>query len=267
MHLPALLAGPAPSGSADPFRRCQCCFPPSPASPGSGCPQLQRTAATVRRRGPFIPSRSNSASWRTVGSPIHASRLHCDVCDVQAVQPFGDFQQVGGHCVECARRANVYSVIDAARLGRESDPASRSALTVCDGGSPADASRKSWSDLRLRQEEPATYAYFRMPATVPNRRCFGAWQCSPAGGPSTLQTRCARTTLSAVRTPWTCPPGLMPTGVRTRHVCSRPARGVPGGIPCDVRCRTRARTSLGIDRQRRVRRTSLGQVHAPYVCF
>lgn len=31
------------------------------------CPQLQRTAATARWRGPLIPSRFSSASWRTIG--------------------------------------------------------------------------------------------------------------------------------------------------------------------------------------------------------
>lgn len=41
VHLPVLLAGPGPSGSAGPFRRCQGCLPPFPASPGSGCPQLR----------------------------------------------------------------------------------------------------------------------------------------------------------------------------------------------------------------------------------
>ena len=41
VHLSVSLAGPGPSGSAGPSRRCQGCFPPSPASPGSGCPQLQ----------------------------------------------------------------------------------------------------------------------------------------------------------------------------------------------------------------------------------
>jgi len=40
-------------------------LPPSPATPGSGCPQLHQAAATAQGRGPFIPSRSNSASWRT----------------------------------------------------------------------------------------------------------------------------------------------------------------------------------------------------------
>jgi hypothetical protein len=32
-------------------------LPPSPASPGSGCPQLHRPAATGRRRRPFTPAR------------------------------------------------------------------------------------------------------------------------------------------------------------------------------------------------------------------
>jgi hypothetical protein len=34
------LAGPTPSGSTRPSRLCQRCFPPSPASPGSGCALL-----------------------------------------------------------------------------------------------------------------------------------------------------------------------------------------------------------------------------------
>lgn len=34
------LAGPHPSGSTRPSRLCQRCFPPSPASPGSGCAPL-----------------------------------------------------------------------------------------------------------------------------------------------------------------------------------------------------------------------------------
>ena len=41
VHLPVSLAGPRPSGSAGPSRRCQGCCPPSPSSQGSGCPQLQ----------------------------------------------------------------------------------------------------------------------------------------------------------------------------------------------------------------------------------
>jgi hypothetical protein len=49
VHLPVLLAGPGLSGGANPSRRCRGCFPPSPAPPGSGCPQLHRPAATGRR--------------------------------------------------------------------------------------------------------------------------------------------------------------------------------------------------------------------------
>src|SRR6266508_276303 len=41
VRLSVSLARPRPSGSTGPSRRCQGCFPPSPASPGSGCPQLQ----------------------------------------------------------------------------------------------------------------------------------------------------------------------------------------------------------------------------------
>lgn len=40
VRLSVLLAGPGPSGSTGPSRRCQDCFPPSPSSQGSGCPQL-----------------------------------------------------------------------------------------------------------------------------------------------------------------------------------------------------------------------------------
>jgi hypothetical protein len=49
VHLLDSLAEPAPSGSADASRRCRGCFPPSPASPRSGCPLLHRTAATAQR--------------------------------------------------------------------------------------------------------------------------------------------------------------------------------------------------------------------------
>ena len=74
-----LLAGPAPSGSAGPSRLCQGCFPPSPAPPGSGCPQLQPPAATGRRWRSLSPIRNNSASRRTysVGySPGRSGRGH-----------------------------------------------------------------------------------------------------------------------------------------------------------------------------------------------
>jgi hypothetical protein len=40
-------------------------LPPSPASPGSGCPQLRQAAATTQRPGPSTPARHTGASWRT----------------------------------------------------------------------------------------------------------------------------------------------------------------------------------------------------------
>jgi hypothetical protein len=49
VRLSVSLAEPGPSGSTGPPRRCRGCFPPLPASPGSGCPQLHRVAATTRR--------------------------------------------------------------------------------------------------------------------------------------------------------------------------------------------------------------------------
>ncbi len=69
VHRPVLLAEPTSSGSADASRRCRGCFPPSPASPGSGCPQLQPAAATAGRRRSLTSIRSHSASWRS--EPIH----------------------------------------------------------------------------------------------------------------------------------------------------------------------------------------------------
>ena len=57
VHLLVLLAEPAPSGSADASRRCRGCFPPFPASPGSGCPLLHRPAATGQRWRSFTSTR------------------------------------------------------------------------------------------------------------------------------------------------------------------------------------------------------------------
>jgi len=56
---PGRLAVPASS------RRCQGCLPPSPAPPGSGCPQPHRAAATARGGGSLTPLRTHGASWRT----------------------------------------------------------------------------------------------------------------------------------------------------------------------------------------------------------
>ncbi len=65
VHLLLMLAGPRPSGSAGLSRRCRGCLPPSPASPGPGCPQLRYAAATAQRRRSLTSARSHSASWRT----------------------------------------------------------------------------------------------------------------------------------------------------------------------------------------------------------
>jgi hypothetical protein len=65
VRLPALLAGPGPSGSTGPSRRCRGCLPPSPTSLGSGCPQLRYAAATAQRRRSSTSARLRSASWRT----------------------------------------------------------------------------------------------------------------------------------------------------------------------------------------------------------
>ncbi len=78
VHLLVLLAEPAPSGSSGTPRRCQDCFPPSPASPRSGCPQLRGPAATRPRRRSLTTARSRGASRRTNRSsnrrPASASR-------------------------------------------------------------------------------------------------------------------------------------------------------------------------------------------------
>lgn len=65
VHLLLMLAGPRPSGSAGLSRRCRGCLLPSPASPGSSCPQLRYAAATAQRRRSFTSARLHSASWRT----------------------------------------------------------------------------------------------------------------------------------------------------------------------------------------------------------
>ena len=73
VHLSVSLAGPGPSGSTDPSRRCQGCFPPKPPVPeDSGCPQLHVPATTDTRRWPPTTARLVSASWRSM-SPTQAT--------------------------------------------------------------------------------------------------------------------------------------------------------------------------------------------------
>lgn len=65
VHLFVSLAGPGPSGSADPSRRCQGCSHLLLRLQGQAALSFNRGAATSRRRCPFITARSYSASWRT----------------------------------------------------------------------------------------------------------------------------------------------------------------------------------------------------------
>lgn len=64
--------GPAPSGSPGTSRRCRGRLPPSPAFPGSGCPQLHQTAATARRCRPFTShGEPRRGRWHGCGFRSH----------------------------------------------------------------------------------------------------------------------------------------------------------------------------------------------------
>ena len=90
VRLPVLLAGPGPSGSPDPSRRCRGCLPPSPSSPGSGCPQLRHAAATARRWRSLTSTRYCSASWRT-----RSPSLRCWCCRIAWIWRFGGPRAAG----------------------------------------------------------------------------------------------------------------------------------------------------------------------------
>jgi hypothetical protein len=75
VHLPVSLAGPRPSGSSGPFRRCHGCLPPIPVRlDGVGCPQLARACCD---RLAAMVSHHRTAPERIVRSiPLHPqSRL------------------------------------------------------------------------------------------------------------------------------------------------------------------------------------------------
>ena len=74
-YLLVSLAGPTPSGSTGMSRRCQGCSHPPLRSQDQAAPSFSWSAATDQRRSPFITTRSNSASWRTITSP-HSGSLH-----------------------------------------------------------------------------------------------------------------------------------------------------------------------------------------------
>ncbi len=76
VRLSVLLAGPGPSGSTGPSRRCQGCFPPTPSSHGAGCPQLQPTGCDRSAAVSFPTAGFESASWRSMS--VTHSWFGCD---------------------------------------------------------------------------------------------------------------------------------------------------------------------------------------------
>ena len=66
VRLSVLLAGPGPSGSAGPSRRCQGCFHPPPRPGDQAALSFNAPAATSRWRCPFTTARFESASWRSM---------------------------------------------------------------------------------------------------------------------------------------------------------------------------------------------------------
>ncbi len=82
VYLSVTLATPASSGSTDTSWLCRGRLPPTPAPPGTGCPQLHRPAATGRRQRSLTSTQSTSASRRT-GGKTHlpwASRRLAVIC-------------------------------------------------------------------------------------------------------------------------------------------------------------------------------------------
>jgi hypothetical protein len=68
--LSATLAGPAPSGSTGHVPALSGLLPPSPAPPGSGCPQLHRPAATRQRRRSLTSTRTTAPHG--AGTVLHS---------------------------------------------------------------------------------------------------------------------------------------------------------------------------------------------------
>ena len=66
VRLSVSLAGPGPSGSTGPSRRCQGCFHPPWRSPDQAALSFSQPAATSWRRCPFTTARFKSASWRSM---------------------------------------------------------------------------------------------------------------------------------------------------------------------------------------------------------
>jgi hypothetical protein len=77
VHLPVSLAGPGPSDSAGPSRRCRGCLPPIPVRlDGVGCPQLHATRCDEPRAVSFHHRTVQSASWRSASQIQIRSHSH-----------------------------------------------------------------------------------------------------------------------------------------------------------------------------------------------
>lgn len=68
VHRPVLLAGPDPSGSAEPSRRCQGCSRPARCLPGQAALSFSDLLRQAEG-GSFHPTRLYGASWRTGAYP------------------------------------------------------------------------------------------------------------------------------------------------------------------------------------------------------
>src|SRR5271170_5318223 len=68
---PLCLPGARSSDSADPPRLCQGCLPPSPVSPGSGCPQLLLARCDEPTAVSFHHGTVQGASWRSMSQLQH----------------------------------------------------------------------------------------------------------------------------------------------------------------------------------------------------
>ena len=77
VHLHVSLAGPRPSDSAGPSRRCRGCLPPIPVHlDGVGCPQLHATRCDEPRAVSFHHRTVQSASWRSASQIQILLRSH-----------------------------------------------------------------------------------------------------------------------------------------------------------------------------------------------
>jgi hypothetical protein len=90
------LAGPSPSGSPEPSRLCQRCFPPSPTSPGSGCAQLLPSSCDhpARRTSTSFGQRRLTAHQRLAAHLVRSTCQRCPGLDGRLVALMGD---LAGH--------------------------------------------------------------------------------------------------------------------------------------------------------------------------